>query len=250
MKQDALTLLETAQAQARFYSFLVLMFCGAIAIAITFSIPFPFSRHPWMQEVLGLSGIVNAFFFIVIAYRMERMSLPAAFAGLGLVLNEIILIAHEFWIFYHAKNEFGYKFFLLTSSLILIIGLIVFMMGIRVVYQYRWIQANEKIEKGTIHTGEYIPFFVSVIVYLSLYAAIYVVLHSNLGEGLRYGMLKILAAIATFGALSGVGYEIAEWTKTKKKKILCWVKSLTHVLTLAALLLILYRNMPVQSVLL
>ena len=78
------------RAQTAFLSLLISLFSFLILAASAFSFPFPFVRPFWIGEALGLTGIANGIFFMLLARQMEKMSLPAAVGGLGLILNDQI----------------------------------------------------------------------------------------------------------------------------------------------------------------
>ena len=229
------------------------IFAGLILAAAIFSWPFPFVRQIWVQEVLGLTGIINAVILVVIGRSMKHLSLVAPFAGLGLVFSEITILSRSFVFLYRvSKVEKGdLCFFTLSLAVILVLAVLFWSGFCRIysLYQSGYHPHHHHHDPLKVRiTGApklFLPFIVSSTLYVILIAA--VLLCRILSAPLRFAGLKFIAEAACIVAAAGCAAEMGFFIRGEQSKYNTLLKAVIHILISGVLLLFLYKQISFQG---
>ena len=215
--------------------------------ASVYSWPFPFVRQLWMKETIGLTGLVNAFFFGWISMRMKQMHLQPIIAGIGLFLNEMLLTIYGFWF----SKSLGYGGKRDLVFCVVSVGMGFFYLGLllsaaKVVVQYKkWFYNKGPGVEKEKHPEEILPLMISLVVYALLFIGAW---QSKIFPwAVSVALLKGIGQGASFFAFLGIGYEIHFYLRNEENLLQCCIKGLSHALALAIILVLVYHRLPLES---
>ena len=222
-----------------------------VLIATVFSFPFPLVRPFWIREALGLTGIINGVFLMLLAYQIERMNLPAAVGGLGLIINDQIFVWRGFFILL-ARQEYGNNpvLFLAGAAAMDLFLAVLFILTARLIWIHHTAKrriaaadpASSFVQDGP---AGFSPLVVSGIIYAGFFLGIYGSL--SLGPKYSFVVLKGTAQLAGLLSFVGAGVEMDYYVRGRQGGILCGVKILSHLLMLAAVFWATYQLMPIEK---
>lgn len=225
-----------------------------LVAANLFSFPFPFVRAVWSHEIWGITGIINAALFIWISSRLGKVSIPAAFAGIGMVFNYEILTASGF--FYVLTHRGLYLQNVLFFAFTLLLGLfLLFLFGSILKSFFHLSFENGSRESKVPHDDFFkinnsetgMPALViSALGYLAAFAALYFTLSQDAAA--QHGRLKIIGIFISPLAFGGIGQEMDYFLQGKQTRFFCIVKSMSHALALACILWIIYGRLSFAGV--
>lgn len=222
-----------------------------LAVVSIFSIPFPFYRQNWIREVWGLTGLIHALIFLLLSRQVEKISLPATFGVLGLLLNEQILLLCSFYrlFAYNMLTAPYFFFFVISEALILGFGYF-FISNSRDLYFYlkkhvSFVKASNPDIESPEHPWK--TLFGSGLTYAILAALIYPTF--SLPPAFTYSVLKVTGCLVSLNAFVWAGIEIYDYFCDRQSLLLCRIKVATHGLLLIGFLWVIYRTIPFQSVL-
>lgn len=229
---------------------MTVLFCLGAVAASFFSSPFIFVRQPWIKEVLGLSGLLQVMVLLVVSRQIEKNhSIPALLVGIGLVINEQILSCRGFWILItrHSVDVFSFSYFIFsTAASVILAGMMI--AAIRDFYIARKIVDQRKPPINPDPLESLRLLIPTLLVYGLIFGAAFYAVKSLEGA-FQFSALKNLGWIASALAAAGIGFEINDCVDGIQTRKSCWIKCLSHGLGLAAVLWVIYRTMPIESML-
>ncbi len=227
--------------------------CLAVLLALLgiFSVPFPFVRNLWVQEIWGISGFINAMIFLFMSYEIERFSIAAALAGIGLTLHEMILATRGFlYLTRLGKVDTRDILFLAGSFFLCLILLGVFFYSFKRTYHHQKRIAAQKNSENPHTVNSYEGGFQYLIASLFGYFLAFAVIYKSLSlqHRIGYGTFKTIGAFVSVGAFVGIGLEIQRYIEIRQTKLYCLVKVASHFIALAAVLWAVYKLIPLSDV--
>lgn len=232
-------------------------FLSVLSVVIAFTslmgFPFPFSRAVWIREIWGVTGLIHAFLFFLIQWRINRASFTAPFAGIGLTLNYGILTVYGFfYILFHRELHWQDTAFFVFTMFLTVAMVAMFIDVLSAVYGFfirrnkgQKMQAEDSVA-GIENQTDASALILSSVGYVIIFACLYGV--HFLKEVEQYGALKIIGTLISPLSFGGIGQEIDYYIQGKQNRFFCIVKSLTHILVLAGIFWVIYRRMPIASV--
>lgn len=217
--------------------------------ACVFPVPFPFVRQIWTRELFGFTGLLNVLFFGWISQRMKKMHLPPVIAGIGLFIHEIILTLYGF-AHLTASGQAGEKDFLFLAAS-MIMSLIYFTLLLRAVgplIRYKkWFYHDGPGAEEKIQSPGFLPLLLSLLIYATLFVAAYQ--SGMFSWRVQAAILKGAGQGGSFLAFLGIGYEIQFHLRQEQSALQCGVKGLSHLTSLAIILWLVYRLLPIEAML-
>ena len=230
-------------------AFWVDLFAIAIIAAVIFSFPFPFVRQVWIKEATGLTGLINSVFLIVIARAMKRLEFSAPLAGLGLILNEVVIVWRSYnYLALHGSPSRYQIYFLCVSIFANFLMALLFMIAFKRLYRL-YATGFEKSHKEIIKVAPmpaFMTFVLNSAAYLMVVAGVYIG-HFFHG-GLRFSMYEFLGEVSALIAAIGIGHEIKACLNGGQAWPQGIIKSLSHFLALAVIFLVLYKAISFEGV--
>ncbi len=241
--------IEIAVRRIAFYVFLSGVLVGVAAIL---SRPFPFNRPVWQTPVIGVSGFLNALLLMLISDRLKKISLPAVFAGLGVVLHEIIwILCGYFYLFSHHLAGEKEKIFAL-AALASACGLgALFIAALALVLRYVE-GASRKLYRQLNLTPEYKTrlqretLLVSIFVYAVLFGSIWVIRFVDIN--FVYAIFKWSSGAAIIFAMLGISQEVSYAIENIQDWWQGFFKVMTHIVVAASLTFLVYTNLPFEKI--
>ena len=226
------------------------VFCILMIAANLFTFPFPFVRAVWIREVWGITGLIHAVLFYVISRRIVRASLAAPLAGIGLIINYLILTCRGFQhVFFRQEAHLDDWIFFLATALLGFFLNWMFLDIFKIVYKARFQKNHHATDPqvGKLYdVTDSGALIVSAVGYVFVFGMLY--MSFSLDEAMRYGSLKLIASLISPLSMGGIGQEIDYYLHNKQSRFFCIVKSSTHLLILIGILWIVYRLIPISSV--
>ncbi len=250
-KHDSLSDIQKHQIHqlSRVMTVFGLLVLGASLIGI----PFPFSRVLWIRSLLGVSGLINSGLFVLIAKRIRKFSLPAVFAGLGVLLYEQVLVWTAFITVTSKSPAQWQDWACLLSSIGAVLFLLFFIFPVinplcnyikatpRKLYMNQHILISEK--KWQLQTETLV---MNLILYSGLFIAAW---QSTLRVPLEfhYAAFKVLSEAVCVLSLLGIAQEVIFFLEEMQSKLLCMLKICTHLLATTAFFYLLLHQMPFEQ---
>ena len=240
------------KAAVDMFSTVVSLMALLMLAASVFTLPFPFARKIWLEEVWGYYGLMNTCTFLLIAAAMKRMSLAAVVIGLGVMTYDQLLTWRGLLFLYH-RQGLGAKAFLFVALSLVVVGILIAVFA----SSYHAISRYYRLKRDYVNPSHReawilrIPasldaalFAGSAAAYLLLFAASSAV--ASYDPKTSYALLRILGGAATVLGFFGIGLEAEKMIRTGAHRPLSLFKICVHAAFLIGLLRLIEFKMPLE----
>ena len=205
-----------------FSASIIALFAISLLVGVIFSLPLPFVRRIWLNDLWGYYGLMNSVCFLLLSQAMRSMHVSAVFAGFGLLLHEQIRAWRSF-LYIHSQHQADTTSFVyMAASVLLAFILLSIFVGATIsVFRYQKFKREHPKSSDEEKTPENKLQNYYAVIYLAIYAVFYVLLKrvSELEYKTALPLFPLLGMFVLMSGFFAIGLEADKYFKEGKIQI-------------------------------